>query len=79
MIFELTDALAIICVHIGSFLKIKKRSIGWLFSMCAITYFIARTIDIGLVSQCIGHGVSLTLATFGFLKWRKEEKENESR
>ncbi|RKZ70476.1 MAG: hypothetical protein DRQ48_01030 [Gammaproteobacteria bacterium] len=76
--FEFTDMLAIICVHVGSYLKIKKMSVGWLFSLAAISYFIGRTIDIGLLSQCIGHAVSFCLASYGFLKWRKEEKAGKS-
>ncbi len=74
-VFEITDMMAIICVHIGSYLKIKKRSIGYAFSMTAILYFTLRSAHIGLISQGAGHIVSFSLAAYGFWKWRRDERK----
>lgn len=70
---EACDLMAIAMVHIGSYFKIKKMSVGWLFSLAAITYFIGRSLDLSLYSQCLGHAISFTLASYGLYKWRKQE------
>lgn len=72
---ELTDLIAIASVHVGSYFKIKKRSIGWLFSLAAISYFVARSVELSLYSQCFGHFISFSLASYGFWRWRKDESE----
>lgn len=70
-IFEIADFIAVALVQWGNYLKIKKSSYGWLLSMIAITYFIFRANCCGYYSQGIGHMISLSMATYGFISWRK--------
>lgn len=73
ILWEIADLLAIGNIHLGNYFKIKRKSIGWAFSALSVIYFIGRSLSIGLVSQCIGHAISLCLAIYGFLSWKRDE------
>ena len=60
-------------IQVANLLKIKKQSLGWLLSMVCIAYWICRGWSTGFMSQSLWHGVSFTMATNGFYKWRNNE------
>jgi hypothetical protein len=65
-----TDFLAGLTIQIGNYYKIKKNRIGWLLSICAIIYWIMRANTTGFYSQCFWHLFSLTMAIYGYCKWK---------
>ena len=68
---EVTDFIAGMTIQMGNILKIKKLPIGWLLSLVAIAYWIIRAHTTGFYSQTFWHAVSFSVATFGYLQWRK--------
>lgn len=73
LLLEIADFIAGLTIQMGNILKIKKRSIGWLFSLMAIAYWIVRAHTTGFTSQTLWHMVSFIVAFFGYIQWKKQE------
>lgn len=71
--FEIADLLAVVLVQVGSYYKIKGRSLGWGLSLIAITYFLIRILFCGFYAQSIGHLVSWCFALRGLILWKRRE------
>lgn len=69
---EILDFLAGCCIQYGNYLKIRKKAVGWLFSMGSIVYWVCRARTTGFSSQCFWHMVSFMMAAYGYYKWNKE-------
>jgi hypothetical protein len=68
---ELLDFSAGLLIQAGNYYKIRKRACGWLLSMIAIVYWIARARFTGFQAQMFWHMVSFMMAASGWLMWRK--------
>lgn len=72
---EITDFIAGFMIQIGSLLKIRKSSLGWLVSIFCIIYWMIRGYSLGLYSQTFWHLFSLSMAVYGLVTWWNEEEE----
>lgn len=71
MLGEILDFIAGIFIQYGNYLKIRKKSLGWLFSLVAIIYWICRAQSMSLNSQAFWHICSFMMAAYGYWNWRK--------
>ncbi len=75
-IMEMLDFAAGLMIQVGNYFKIRKRAIGWLFSMGAIIYWIGRANYTQFQAQMFWHMVSFMMAASGYFLWRKSSGKN---
>jgi nicotinamide riboside transporter PnuC len=69
---ELTDLIFTIMGKLGLWFNVKGQRVCFVLWGIFVAYWMARNIQLGLISQTLGCVVSLGFHVYGYISWTKK-------